>query len=557
MTESRNRLATAVQPTLVDRVVGFFSPPAALNRIRARASLEMATSLFGGGYTGARTDRPSLRNWTPWAGSADADTLVDLPALRARSRDAVRNQPLASGAISTNVLNVVGTGLKPKSQLDRELLGLTDEEAQAWERRAERIFAHHSARIDVEGELSFAGLQALVFQAVLESGDVLPIRRFVERDGEILGTRIQIVEADRISNPRGIPALQQRGLAAGVEIDRDGRVLAYYVADGHPGDAFAGPLNWERVEVHGEAGRRAKLLFLKKRPGQRRGVPILAPVLERLKQISRLSEAELAASVLNAFFTVFIKHTGGDPADVGLNGFVGTGGVAENVDGAGYEAPERELHLGQGTVVDLMEGEEIESADPSRPNVKFDPFWVAMVREVGVAIDMPVEVLVKHFQSSYSASRAAFLMAWKSFLVHRSWLAGGLCRLAWEWTLDEAVARGLLEAPGYFDDPLVRDAWLAVEWTGDAPGEIDENKAVDAALKRIGSGISTLAEETIRLTGGDWERKHPQRAREARMRREAGLDVEPQAERVITESTAKQARDDDPDADDRAEEDET
>ena len=41
----------------------------------------MAVSVFGGQYTGARSDRPSLRNWNPTAGSADTDTLGDLPTL--------------------------------------------------------------------------------------------------------------------------------------------------------------------------------------------------------------------------------------------------------------------------------------------------------------------------------------------------------------------------------------------------------------------------------------------------------------------------------------------
>jgi hypothetical protein len=38
--------------------------------------------------------------------------------------------------------------------------------------------------------------------------------------------------------------------------------------------------------------------------------------------------------------------------------------------------------------------------------------------------------------------------------------------------------------------------------------------------------ITTLDEETSAITGGDWEAKFPQRVKESKMVRDAGLDVE-------------------------------
>ena len=75
-----------------------------------------------GGYTGARKDRRQTSSWNTVDGSADNVTLPDLPELRQRSRDLLRNAPLACGAVSTVVTNVVGTGLKVQSHLDREVL---------------------------------------------------------------------------------------------------------------------------------------------------------------------------------------------------------------------------------------------------------------------------------------------------------------------------------------------------------------------------------------------------------------------------------------------------
>jgi capsid protein len=76
----------------------------------------------------------SPRNWRPWARSANEDTLQDLRDLRTRSRDLVRNTPIATGAIATVVTNVVRDGLVVKPSIDREVLGLTEQQAIDWQK---------------------------------------------------------------------------------------------------------------------------------------------------------------------------------------------------------------------------------------------------------------------------------------------------------------------------------------------------------------------------------------------------------------------------------------
>ena len=100
-------MKVSVTPTFSDRLVEYFAPQLGVERRRARAILAMT-----GGYKGGRRDRRALRNWRFKEASADADTLDDLPDLRARSRELVRNIPIATGAISTVVTNVIGDGLQ-------------------------------------------------------------------------------------------------------------------------------------------------------------------------------------------------------------------------------------------------------------------------------------------------------------------------------------------------------------------------------------------------------------------------------------------------------------
>ncbi|MCH5894346.1 phage portal protein, partial [Salmonella enterica] len=67
---------------------------------------------------------------------------------------------------------------------------------------------------------------------------------------------------------------------------------------------------WERIPAYGKkTGRRNVLHVMQdwERPGQRRGVPVLAPVIEALKQLGRYTDAELVAAVVSGLFTVFVK----------------------------------------------------------------------------------------------------------------------------------------------------------------------------------------------------------------------------------------------------------
>lgn len=501
------------KPDALDRVIGWLSPEAGARRLKAKVVM----ALYGG-YTGARSDRRQTKAWTTMDGSADQVTLPDLPLLRERSRDLIRNAPLATGAINTVVTNVVGTGLKVQSRIDREVLapylGDNEEAFDAFERAAEREFRFwaNSRNCDASGMQDFAGLQDLAFRSTLEAGDVFVLRRYVNRPGSRYSTALQLVEADRVCNPnfnRDTPSL-----SGGVEKDQYGAATAYHVLQAHPADATnPDSRKWVRLRAQDKQGMwLVNHLARPTRVGMTRPVPYLAPVIESLKQLDKYSEAELMAAVVSSMFSVFIKSEDPD-------------GLAPMGDSNGQSSrEENDFQLGPGAILDLLPYESVEIADPKRPNIAFDGFVMAVLRQVGVALEIPFELLVKHFTASYSAAQAALLEAWKFFRARREWLAAMYCQPIYEIIITEAVAKGYLNAPGFFSDPMIRAAYLGTEWIGPPRGQIDQLKEGKAARERVDMGISTLAEETASLTGGDWDRKHQQRVKEKRRRVEAGLE---------------------------------
>lgn len=501
-----------VRENAVDRVVRYFAPRLAQERLLARVRGEMFAA-YAAGYAGASRSDRALQGWQTAIGSPDADILTDLQLLRDRSAWLARNAPLGAGAIGTTVTNVVGVGLTLQARVDRKLLKLSDAAADDWEDHAEREFALWSKCCDAQRTLMFGGLQELAFRSCLERGDVFAVLPYIAKPEHPYGLSLQLIEADRVCNPDHKP--DSRELAGGIERDRYGAPVAYHILETHPGELYSprGGERWTRVRAFGElAGRRQVLhLFRQIRIGQSRGVPFLAPVIKALKQLDRYSEAELMAAVVSGMFTVFVRSN----ADGQLGPF-----MPESEADGGTDAG---IRLGNGAVVGLAPGEDISTADPKRPNANFDPFVLAVVRQIGLCLEIPYEVLVKHFTASYSAARAALLEAWKFFSGRRQWLAQYFCQPIYEAFLEEAIANGRLDAPGYLSDALIRQAYCRAEWIGPAKGMINEKDEVDAAIARIDRNISTLDSETAALTGGDWEANVRQRQKEQRALLAAGL----------------------------------
>ncbi len=511
----KRRDTVEIQENWIDRIFEYVAPDVALQRRRSRVALAMT-----GGYVGGRKNRRSMSGWHVTNNDADGDILPDLETLRERSRDLIRNNPLASGAINTKVTNVVGTGLKLQSWIDHQFLGMTEEQAAEWEATAEREFElwAKSQNCDVTRMQNFYGIQELAFRSTLANGDSFVLLPYVPRVGSVYDLRIQLVEADRVCNPDR--KMDTPELSGGVEKDQYGAPVAYYILTVHPG-SIAGSMvrKWEKIPAFGDkTGRRNVLHLMKKeRIGQTRGVPDLAPVTEMIRQLGEYTEAEVDAAVVSSLFTVFVKTETGDGLD-----------NMEPVSETGGKKSDKDFKMGPAAMLDLMPGEDVVFADPKRPNVAFDPFVMAVLRQIGVALELPFEILVKHFTASYSAARAAMLEAWKFFKARREWLADYLCQPVYEAWMWEAVARGRLNAPGFFSDPAIRAAYLGAKWIGPARGQIDELKEVKAAKERVDMGISTLTQESAEYNGSDWEDLHAQRKKEVAMRREAGL--EPQSE---------------------------
>lgn len=474
------------------------------------------------GYSesGASLRKGSLKGWNPVRSSAKSDIDANASTLRGRSAGLFMGSPIARGAINTSRTNVIGAGLNLSAKCKFNILGISAAEAKAWNKKTMEEFDlwASSVHCDLYKKNNFYDMQDIIYTAYLIDGDSFAL--FNYRKSTPLNPyalRVQIFEASRVSNPNSSVSLYASNpfsimarnpenanrIINGVEIDQDGAVVAYWVSSRVPFDLTEANdlLKWQRVEAFGQRTGKPNILQIchDERPEQYRGAPYLAPVIEVLKQVSRYSEAELTSAVVKSFFSLFFIE--GSAGGMGFNGAINEA----YDDDEKVSINPRDYELGAGTINILPPGYDVKTADASRTLSTFEPFTNQLIKQVGAAIEQPYEVLMKAFQSSYSASRAALLQAWAAFKIRRTWFARDFCQPVYETWLTEAIALGRIDAPGFFTDPLIRKAWCNAEWYGPVMGVLDPVKEAQGANLRIKSGYSTHEKETAEMTGTNWE----------------------------------------------------
>jgi lambda family phage portal protein len=510
-----------MKKTLTDHVVEYFNPQSAVQRYKARALIGAYEK--SGGYGGASRTRAALGGYNPVSGDVNDDTILDLPTLRSRSRDLTRNTPIAGGALSTMTTYVVGTGLTMRSTIHGSRLGLASGEAGIWQDDVNARFTDwaESTDCDIARGMNFYSIQALAFSSMLLSGDVFALMTQAERQGR-KRPAVQLIEADRICNLND--RMDTATLIAGIEIDAYGCPINYQICNQHPTSWKPGiARTWTIMPAFGAQTDRRNVIHLMehKRPGQVRGVPVLAPVIEPLKQLSRYTEAELQAAVISGAFAIFLKMEPNAFADL-----FDDDGKKEYLEAASKwkgDFPAGGME-GPGKAVNLLPGEEVLESNPGRPNAEFDPFVKAILSQVGCELGLPLSVLTKVYDTSYSSARSSLLDAWRVFKVRREMLGSYFCAPIYEAWLASEIAAGNIQARGFFEDPLIRHFWSQAVWIGDGTGSIDPIKEVQAARERINMGISTIADDSIAGDGGDFWTKHKARSNEHKLRVDAGLE---------------------------------
>lgn len=492
-----------------------------------------STNSKGYGVAGASLTKRNLKGFQVESGSPREDIDWNNSTLRQRSRILYMSSSIAASAIKTNRTNTIGLGLKLNPKINRDFLNLSAEQAEEWEKRTKAEFdlwAERKEACDATGVNNFYAMQQLAFVSYLMSGDVFAlVKREKTTKNKPYSLRLHLIEADRCSTPAAGyfmnltegEAKNGNKIYDGIEVDKSGKIVAYYFRNTYPYQLTAEETEWKRIEAYGAKTELPNVLHImnSERPDQYRGITYLAQIIEPVLQMRRYTEAEITAAIIESLFTGFIISEGeGDP-------------LATTDE---EESSENEYRMGAGEIRRLRKGESVVFGDPKRPASGFNTFVDVLCTQMGAALEIPKDLLMKEFNASYSASRAALLEAWKSFKMYREWFIDDFCKPAYEIWMSEAVASGRIYAPGFFNDPLVQNAWLGAEWIGPSQGQLDPIKEITAEIMAVSEGFSTHEDSTIRLNGGNWKANMSQLERE--LERKNILNKEKQTQETIKNS---------------------
>lgn len=496
----------------LDKVISVFSPETALKRSVARVKLSMMDE----SYVSGSSYRPAMLSFNPVLKDADSDLFYSYDKMRARSRDIIRNTSIGSGIIKLMSRGVIGEGLKVMPSIDYKKLNILYEEAKEINSIIESEFNvwSRSYYCDSERISNFYDLQDLAFTSSLENGDVFALLTYVDNPINDYKFTINLIESDFCSTP--MEQVDRKGVTYGIKRDNLGAPISYFFKvkerkseNSLSTNLFERNYKYREISAYDNLYRKQVLhIFKKVRISQSRGVPFLSPIIELIKQIERYSEAELMAAVISSKYTVFLKTETGESL------------APDSILGETENLRKNDIELGDGTIVELAQGQNVEIANPSRPNSQYEPFILSAIKKIGMGLGIPFEVLMQSFNASYSASQGSLMEAEKTYVKYRNEFISKFCEPIYERFMDELVSLKKINAPGYFEDPIIRNAYLSCYWLAPKKGMIDELKEIRAAEARINLGISNKTIEARRLSGVKWESIVETRKREIEIEKE-------------------------------------
>ncbi len=435
-------------------------------------------------YEGAKVSRLTS-DWVTAGTSADAEIKSSLARLRNRSRQLVRDNDYARQAIRAVKNNVIGTGIRMQSQVRVQSGGgrldqiVNDAIENAWATWGRKDSCHTA------GRLSFPDIERLVVGSMAESGEVF-VRMVRQPFGRSkIPFALEIIESDLLDDTyTGGSTVEGNEWRMGVELDRWGRPVRYAFLTKHPGDSGVGGTPVGAARHRFIAADEVLHLYLMDRPGQTRGVPMLASAIQRLHMVAGYEQAEIvrarASSALMGFITSPEGELMGD--DV--------------VDG------ERVSSFEPGVFKYLAPGESVTVPQLDSPDGQLEPFMRVMLRAMAAGVGCSYETISRDFsQTNYSSSRLSLLEDRENWKALQQYMIENFHRLVFEAWLEMAVLSGVLNLPAYETDP---ERYRTVRWMPRGWAWVDPAKEVDAYREAVRCGFKTQA-DVVAEQGGDLE----------------------------------------------------
>ena len=418
-----------------------------LDKLRDRAARRQAIRRFDGA-TGTR------RGWgMPTFGRINPEIGAAAVSLRSRSRALAVNNPWIAHAVANWVGALVGSGIVPvarhRESNVRRALG--------------DLFSQASDAIDIEERTDFNGLQADIARGLVIDGEA-----FVHVVMTDDGPRLRIIPPELVDESMTRELGNGRIIVSGVELDADGRRLAYHIFPSKPTDQFASYSPPIRVPAE-------DILHVMKpiAAGQVRGVTWLAPIILSANEFDQLTDALLVGvkiAAMHAGFLIDQNGSAGEPYDG-----TGAGGILES-------------GLEPGTLKRLPTGMDVKFSTPDQAK-EVGAFLRFNLQQLAAGLGLPEHLLSGDLTgANYSSLRAGLLpFRQRVEAIQYHTLVPQLLNPVWRRVISYAVLSGEFDAPDFETAPRSYGA----EWLPPKPLQVDPLKDTEATIAEIDAGLTS------------------------------------------------------------------
>ena len=335
--------------------------------------------------------------------SADESIKLSLRPMRNRSRALANNNPYVARFLNLLRVNVAGPkGLTLQSRA-LDALGAPDERDRAL---IELQFARQSERGNFEttGRLSRAAFERMLVVNWARDGEALYRYRPGHRDSAT-GYAVEMIDPDLLDEELNIERGDLR-IRMGVEINKFGRPVAYWLLKQHPGDGLRqsyGVDGFPKDAHERVPAEEINHIFMPFRANQNRGVPLTHAVILNLNDLGQYRQSAVVAA-----------KVGSDKV-----GFL----AGEYLYGDDDDANDVIMPSEAGEFGQLPEGTELHEWDPNYPHEQFGAFNKAMLQGISAGVSIAYPTLANDLEGvNFSSIRAGTIDERDGYTVAQEFL---------------------------------------------------------------------------------------------------------------------------------------
>lgn len=284
----------------------------------------------------------------------------------------------------------------------------------------------------------------------------------------------------------------------GIDVNRFGRPLTYYLTNEDIGFNQTITLNQiNPIAAYDSEGNEQVLhLYSPERFTSRRGISVMAPILDVTSYHDDTTFATCIANQLQTFFAII--HEFSPNPSLGMASMHGGG------DKKG-EQTQQQLPDGTQALIEKVfgpielfakPGETIKGFHPTFPGVQFTPFMLHLLGLIACNLGIPLAVLLldarPELTGSYSAWRGAQNEAREGYRKKQQLLIDHFYSPVYRWQLRRLIAQGGAFAraferlgPNFFKHEWKPPAWAYIDPAKDVASDVMRGETAQSSLSRI------------------------------------------------------------------------